>query len=408
MQNFNYKARDNSGKATKGVMFAENEAELYDRLKKLGYYLTETKAAASGGKPKSGSRVAMNSSDVLQFTTQLAISIDAGLPLLASLKELSKAATRKNVKFILEDVTRRIESGTTMKEALSQHPRSFSRLYTSIVEAGESTGRLGVVLNDLAKLLEWQSDLKSKIQEASIYPMILFFVMVAVVLVLVGVVIPKFQPMLEELGTTLPTPTVVILALSRFVHDFWWAQLLMLGGCVWVYLQVNATEKGKYLIDKYKLKLPVMGELMNKVALSRFCHTFSLALKSGVNVFSALGIASQVVGNKLLEVSIGKARDYVNVGEKISTSLELAAKGSGRKFPDIVIRMIQVGEQSGSLAETMQKVNEYYDKEVPAAVRKIFALLEPIMIVTMGVIVAGIALAVFLPMIQLITSVGGE
>jgi type IV pilus assembly protein PilC len=171
---------------------------------------------------------------------------------------------------------------------------------------------------------------------------------------------------------------------------------------------VGLTEKGRYKLDRFKLKIPVIGDLLTKIALSRFCHTFSLALRSGVNVFNALGIASDVTGNRYLQSSISKARDYVNVGEKISTSLELASKDAGGKFPDIVVRMINVGEQSGSLADTLQKVNEYYDKEVPATVKKMFALMEPLMILFMGVVVGGIALSVFLPLTKLITTVGGD
>ncbi|MGE5308830.1 MAG: type II secretion system F family protein [Deltaproteobacteria bacterium] len=406
MQTFAYKARDAQGKLTKGVMPAESSDELYGHLKKLGYFLTEAKPVVATSRTVA-KMPAMGAADVMQFTTQLAISVDSGLPLLASLKELARTSTKKNVRFVLEDVARRIESGTNMREALAQHPRSFSLLYISIIEAGESTGKLPVVLNDLAKLLEWQMELQAKIQEASIYPAILFLVMVSVVGVMIGVVIPKFKPMLEELGTGLPVPTMIILSLSTFLQNFWWLLVLLIGGSIGGYMWANSQEKGRYEIDKIKLSLPVFGDLINKVALSRFCHTFALSLKSGVNVFSALGIASHVVDNKLIEVSIVKAKDYVNVGEKISTSLELASKGTGRKFPDIVIRMIQVGEQSGSLAETMEKVNQYYDKEVPTTVRKIFAMLEPMMIVVMGLVVAGIALAVFLPMMQMITAVGG-
>jgi type IV pilus assembly protein PilC len=166
--------------------------------------------------------------------------------------------------------------------------------------------------------------------------------------------------------------------------------------------------KGRYQLDKFKLKIPVMGDLLTKIALSRFCHTFALGLRSGVNVFNALGIASEVTGNIYLAQSVAKAKDYVNVGEKISTALVMSSKDAGGKFPDIVIRMINVGEQTGNLANTLDKVNQYYDKEVPAAVKKIFALIEPVMILFMGVVVGGIALAVFLPLTKLISAVGGD
>ncbi|HRZ14298.1 MAG TPA: type II secretion system F family protein [Candidatus Omnitrophota bacterium] len=411
MQTYSYKARDNAGKLVTGVLAAENETELYGHLTKLGYILTFARpvaASAAGGKSEGTAGARMQSNEVLYFTTQLFISLDSGVPLLTSLKDLAKNSENKKVQMVINDIIRRVESGTNLKEALEAHPRSFNKLYTAIIDAGESTGKLPIVLEDLAKLLEWQMDIKSKVTEASIYPIVLFSVMIMVVLVLIGVVIPKFKPMLEQLGVGLPTPTLVVLAVSSVIEKFWWAFLLCAGGVVGGLMVLNSKPQGKLMVDRAKLNVPIFGDLLYKIALSRFCHTFALSLRAGVNVFSSLGIAAQVVNNSLLESSLNKAREYVNVGEKISTSLELASKDLSKKYPDIVIRMIQVGEQSGNLAQTMEKVNQYYDKEVPSAIRKIFAMMEPLLVVVMGIVVAGIAMAVFLPMISMISNVGGK
>ena len=193
-------------------------------------------------------------------------------------------------------------------------------------------------------------------------------------------------------------------------HNFLYPTLYFYALFVWegAWFVIGLSPKGRYQLDKFKLSLPVVGDLLTKISLSRFCHTFSLSLRSGVNVFNALGIASEVTGNSFIESSVSKARDYVNVGEKISTSMELSGKDSGCRFPDIVIRMINVGEQSGSLAETLDKVNQFYDKEVPSTVKKMFSLMEPLMILMMGLVVGGIALSVFLPLTKLITAVGGD
>jgi type IV pilus assembly protein PilC len=405
MANFAYQARDDAGKLVKGIMAAEDEADLFNRLRKMGYFLTsarlstlspKTVSAAKGGK--------LNQKEVLNFTTQIAISLEAGVPLLTVLKDLGINSQQRKIKAVVEDIGRRVESGCTFKESLSSHPRSFSQLYISIVGAGESTGKLPLVLTDLSKLIEWQLDLKAKITEASIYPIVLFVAMIGVVSVLMAVVIPKFEPMFKELGVALPLATQLVLAASKL----WWVPFILIGVFVGLWLIIGSSAKGRYNLDKFKLKIPIVGDLMLKIALSRFCHTFSLSLRSGVNVFNALGIASEVTGNRFLEASVSKARDYVNVGEKISIALELAGKDSGGKFPDIIIRMINVGEQSGSLAQTLEKVNQYYDKEVPSTVKQLFSLMEPLMIFFMGIVVGGIALSVFLPLTKLISAVGGD
>lgn len=404
MPTYTYKARDNSGKPIKGILDADDEQDLSSRLKKIGYFLTSAKPIIVLGKrseQKLKHKGHLSSQELLNITTQIAISLDSGVTLLTSLNDLAESTEQKTIKAIVEDIAHRVESGTSLKDALLEHPRSFSMLYCSIIGAGEGTGKLPYVLNDLAKLLEWQLELKARITEASIYPMILFVVMIVVVCVLVGVVIPKFEPMFADMGASLPLPTKVMLEVSKVFRKFWWVMAILVAGGIAALKVAMTKEKGRRKIDMWKLKLPIMGDLMNKVALSRFCHTFALALRSGVNVFSALGIASEVTGNKHLEASVVKARDYVNVGEKISTALQMSGK-----FPHLVIRMIAVGEQTGTLSDTLEKVNQYYDKEIPSTIKRIFALMEPMMIIVMGVVVSGIALSVFLPLTQMISKVG--
>jgi len=402
MPTYAYKARDINSHLVRGSMAADNELDLAGRLKKLGYFLTFAKVTLYTVKteaPKAAIR--LSRAETYNLTTQLAISLDAGVNLLTALKDLAKSAPQKKTQLIIDDIARRVESGSSLKEALLVHSHSFSQLYISIVGAGESTGKLAIVMDDLAKLLEWQLDLRAKIKEASVYPIILFCTMVAVVSLLVIVVIPKFEPMFKEIGVTLPLPTQIILNISRIARGYWWIVLMVIGFFAWLWVFIGSREKGRYYIDRFKLRLPIVGDLVNKIALSRFCHTFALALRSGVTVFDSLGLASQVTGNKYIEKTVSKAREYVNIGEKISSSLEMSGK-----FPPLVVRMINVGEQTGSLSFTLEKVNQFYDKEVPSTIKKMFTLFEPLMIVTMGVVVGGIALSVFMPLIQLITKIG--
>ena len=404
MPNYNYQARDDAGKLAKGVMSAEDELDLANRLRNMGYFLTSVQSVTVINKKDGTKGEQLNQVEVLNFTNQLAISLEAGVSLLTVLKDLMVNTPEKKVKKVVEDITHRVESGCTFREALALHPRSFSKLYISLIGAGESTGKLSFVLNDLAKLIEWQLELKAKMVEASVYPIVLFSAMIGVVTVLMAMVIPKFEPMFKELNVELPLATQIVLIASKL----WWIPFLIFGVVAGFWIIIGLTPQGRYQLDRFKLNLPVIGDLLTKISLSRFCHTFSLALRAGVNVFNALGMASEVTGNSFIEASVSKARDYVNVGEKISTSMELAGNSSGCRFPNIVIRMISVGEQSGSLADTLDKVNQFYDKEVPSTVKKLFSLMEPLMILMMGVIVGGIALSIFLPLTKLISAVGGD
>ena len=404
MANYSYLARDDAGKQVKGVMAAENELDLANRLHNLGYFLTSVKSAPDVSQKNEAKGGHLSQVEVLNFSNQLAISLEAGVPLLTVLKDMGLSLQQKKVKLVVEDISRRVESGCTFREALAMHPRSFSPLFISIIGAGENTGKLSYVLNDLVKIIEWQLELEAKMKEASIYPIILFCAMAGVVTILMSAVIPKFEPMFKDLNVELPLATQIVLGASKI----WWVPLVVFAAVAATWIIIGLYPKGRYQLDKFKLTLPIMGDLLTKIALSRFCHTFSLALRSGVNVFNALGMSAEVTGNSFIAASVSKARDYVNVGERIATSMELSGKDSGCRFPDIVIRMISVGEQSGSLSETLDKVNQFYDKEVPSTVRKIFSLLEPLMILVMGVVVGGIALSVFLPLTKLVSAVGGD
>ena len=402
MQAYVYKARDEKGKLVKGITNADSELDLASRLNKQGFVLTFAKVTSQRAVRKSYLKTGrLSANELLQFTSQLAISLDSGVNLLTSLEDLSDGAPTAKIKNIIESIGRNVESGRSFRDALADYPESFPKLYVAIVGAGENTGKLPLVLNDLTKLLEWQLELNAKIKEASIYPLILFIVMILVVGVLVTVVIPKFEPMFADLKLNLPLPTQIIMSTSRIIRKFWWIGILLIVAFITTFKFIGSNEKGQREIDKLKLKLPLAGNLLEKIILSRFCHTFALALRSGVNVFTALGIASEVTGNRYVESSIIKARDYVNVGEKISTSLKMAGN-----FPHLVIRMINIGEQTGTLSDSLEKVNQYYDKEVPATIKRMFSIFEPMMIVIMGAVVGGIAISVFLPLMQVISKVG--
>lgn len=402
MQNYSYTARDTYGKVVRGTMVAENELELSNKISNLGYYLVNSKIITLRQVKTSTTLLRLSPKELLTFTIHLATLLDAGVPLVASLRDLARDETKEHIQKIIDDVRYRVEAGTSLKEALSVQHRSFPKLFIAIVGAGESTGKLGLCLNELAKLLEWQMELTAKMVEAATYPMILFCVMMGVVILMMVKMIPTFEPIFKEMHIALPAPTQFILDMSHFVRRTWYISLGALIFLTAVYKFYNATPKGKYVLDSFKLKIPLAGSLLRKVALSRFCHTFALGLKSGVNILSALDFAGEVVGNMRIQRSVEKAKDSVNIGEKLGTSFQVSGE-----FPPLVVRMISVGEQSGALSHTLEKVNDFYDKEVPATIKKLFALFEPLMIIFMAVVVGGIAVAIFLPMFKMADAIGG-
>lgn len=401
MQNYAYTARDEYGKAVHAAMTAEDEIDLANKISNLGYFLVRAKIV-TGPSEVSVKINPLKPRQVLNFTIYLATLLNAGVPLIDALWDLAQDAERTNIKRVIDDIRCRIESGSTLEQALSFHRRSFSKLYTAIVSAGESTGKLVVCLNDLVNLLDWQLELKAKMKEAATYPLILLSVMVGVVTLLVVKVIPTFEPVFKGTGVALPLPTQIVLGVSHFVRSFWYIVTGFLILSVIGYRLYNSTANGRYKLDSLKLRLPLFGQLLCKVALSRFCHTLAISLSSGVDVLTALDFGGEVVNNLRLERAIAKVRDAVNVGEKLGDALRVCGE-----FPPLVVRMITVGEQSGALTQTLNKVNQFYDREVPLTVKKMFALFEPIMIVVMGVVVGLITFSIFLPMFQMVQLIGG-
>lgn len=401
MPNYNYTARDNAGKIVKGALEAENEIDLANKTAAIGHFLVSWRAYAPTAKVIS-KLPSLKPKEVLNFTIHISTLLDSGVSLLTGLQDLAQDSENKNLSKVIDDIRSRVETGVSLREAMSAHPKSFSKLYTAIVGAGESTGKLSVCLKDLIGLLDWQLELKAKLTEATVYPVILLCAMAGVVALLVIKVIPNFEPLFAQGGIVLPLPTLIVLGVSHFARSFWYLGPLILAMLFGAYRFYYSRPKGKFMLDSLKLRLPIFGILARKVAISRFCRTFAIAVKSGVSVLPALDIAGGVLGNDCLERSARKARDSVNIGEKISVSFKAAGE-----FPPLVVRMISVGEQSGALPEALDKINQFYDREVPATIKVMFTFLEPVMIVFIGVVVGGIALAVLLPMFQMSQIAGG-
>ncbi|HTS18386.1 MAG TPA: type II secretion system F family protein [Verrucomicrobiae bacterium] len=432
MPKFNYVALDTRGKEISGVLESENTTSAVSRIREMGYFPTNVAEAdkapakkggktpsapvapgAKGAAPKKGfgsldlkflSTGKVKTKVLTAFTRQLATLIDAGLPLLRGLDVLRKGEKNPTLKRTLQQLAESVEGGSTFSEALSQHPKVFNRLYVNMVRAGEAGGVLDVTLSRLADFQEKAQKIKNKVISAMVYPSVVIFVALGIVTFLMIVVIPKFQEIFTDLleGKSLPQLTIFVLACSNLVKN----QFPLVAGCavtLWIAFKLTGkTVKGRYYIDKLKLNAPVFGQLIRKVGIARFTRTLGTLIASGVPILQALNIVRETSGNAVIAKAVSQIHDSVKEGERIVQPLE-----ASKVFPAMVVSMVDVGEETGALPDMLMKVADVYDDEVDNAVGAITSLLEPIMIVVLAVIVGTIVIAMFLPLINVITQLSG-
>jgi type IV pilus assembly protein PilC len=339
--------------------------------------------------------------DLTVFTRQIATMINAGLPLVQSLEVLASQQPNKQFKRILTKIREDVEGGSTFAASLKQHPTVFTPLYMSMVEAGEAGGFLDTVLNRLAGYIEKSMALRRKVKGAMIYPATIITVAVAVVIFLLIFVIPTFKTLFEGFGAALPLPTRIVLELSRLVRTHVVTVLGAFVGTVFALRFYYRTEKGKKVIDSLLLRLPIIGQLIRKVSVAKFTRTLGTLVSSGVPILDGLNITARVAGNKVVEEAILKTRSSIAEGKTIADPL-----GASGIFPPMVVQMISVGEQTGALDAMLAKIADFYDAEVDQAVSNLTTLLEPIMIVFLGVVVGGVIIAMYLPIFKLVTVIG--
>jgi type IV pilus assembly protein PilC len=436
MPKFKYEAMDTRGKETKGVLEVGSQAEAITRLKEMGFLPTkvveadkpkDAKAAkktdAKGkGKGKMNLNMSFGSSVkpkvLTTFTRQLATLVEAGLPLLRGLRVLSKQERNPTLKRILGELALSIEGGSTFSESLAQHPKVFNRLFVNMVKAGEIGGVLEVVLKRLAEFMEKAEKIKGKVIAAMFYPSAVMTVAVGILALLMIVVVPKFKQIFADLlgDTGMPGFTEFVLKISDTLKDStiifpeWAAPIPVPGPVIWtivaiivVFKILMRTKRGQFVWDKVKLKLPVIGSVISKVAIARFTRTLGTLVQSGVPILQALTIVKETAGNLVVANAVAAVYESVKEGETITAPLEKSAV-----FPPMVISMVDVGEQTGALPEMLLKIADNYDEEVDNAVTAMTSLLEPVMIVFLAVIVGSIVIALFLPLITLIDKLGSD
>jgi type IV pilus assembly protein PilC len=399
MPRFTYKARSRSGLKVDGIMLADNEDQLALTLREMDLYLVDLKPERASA-PSLFSRP-LQRREIINFTVHLSASIGAGIPILQAFEDLEHQTTNRRMKKAIQMIMEDLRGGSSLSAALSRHPLIFSDIYCNMVRAGETSGSLVQVLQHLTGFLEWQESLASEIKRAAIYPSIVLTAVLGFIALLLGFVFPRILPVIQSLKVPLPFITLAIMAISDFIRHGWYFILLGIASLVVVFRLVKASEGGQLIIDAIKLRLPIIGGLIEKICLSRFAHHLGLLLKTGVDISQSLSIAERVVGNRVVAQAVSEAREKVVQGGSLWRSLQETGV-----FPPLVIRMIFVGETTGTIDSTLEKVTEFYDREVPNTVKKVFTILEPLVVVMLAAMVLLIALSVFIPFYSALGKIG--
>ncbi len=417
---YEYKGLDGKGKEVSGIVDADSARTARTKLRKQGTFPTEVKeqsagtarkvtgkgGKASGGASKGkGLNVEIDLSKTFQFvtradvatmTSQLSTLVGASIPMVEALSALLDQVEKPALKVVLADIKERVNEGSSLAKALGHHPKVFDDLYVNMVAAGEQSGALDKVLDRLTEHTESMLALRSKVTTALIYPALMAFVGVGLLTVIMLVVVPKVRKLFDSFGEGLPLPTKILLETSQFFMDWWWLISALVTVGLFLWRRWLKTKEGRAKWDRWMLRIPVLGGILRTIAVSRFCRTLSTLLISGVPILTALGIVQKVVGNVVLTEAIEKAADNIREGQSVAVPLRQSGE-----FPPLVTHMIAIGERTGDLEPMLEKVANAYDAAVDRAIATFTSLLEPLLIVVMGGVIGGTAIALLLPMMQM-------
>jgi general secretion pathway protein F len=404
---YQYKGYRTDGGTAAGIVDAESPKVARLKLRKVGVFPTdmvEQGHAVAGSLAKttavsitlSGRSPVLTTTDVALLTRQLATLLVAGLPLVDALGVLVDQADKKTIKSLMADVREQIRGGKSLSGVLEQYPKEFSQIYVHMVRAGEASGALDQILFRLAEFLEKQLSLKHKVTNAVLYPALMLVVGIALLFFLMTFVVPKITAVFTNLKQALPWPTVVLMSISRFCADYWTIMLGALAVAGWALQRAIKTDAGRTAADRLLLRLPLIGEVARMVSISRLASTLATMLGSGVQLLEALDVSKRVMNNRVLEQTVEDARKNIKEGETIADPL----KRSG-EFPALATHMIAVGERSGEIEEMLRRIGQIYDAEVDRVIARFTSLLEPIMILVMGVLVFFIVVAILLPIFEM-------
>lgn len=400
MPAFAWKGKNRLGEVQEGLIVSDSKDAASVTLKRNGIQIISIRAQQSTGTKSLGK---VNAKDLAIFTRQFSVMIDAGLPLVQCLEILGAQQEDKGFQKIIAAVRQDVEQGATLQTALSKHPKAFNDLYVNMVGAGEAGGILDVILQRLSGYIEKAVKLTAKVKSAMIYPIAVISIALIVVVIIMVKVIPVFSAMYEGLGSTLPLPTRICIGMSNVLIRY---SYIVVAFAVLIYFgirQYYKTVPGKLQIDKLMLKLPVLGDILLKVAVARFCRTLGTLISSGVPILEGMDITARTSGNQVCQNAILKAKEAVEQGRNIATPL-----AETKVFPPMVVQMVGVGEATGALDAMLSKVADFYEDEVDNAVAGLTSLMEPVMIAMLGGIIGFIVVAMYMPIFQLANVVGKD
>lgn len=399
MPYYAYTALDGSGRTVKSAMDGENEALVLAKLREMNLQVVEIKEAKVRKKIAFG-KAKMKPKALVVFSRQFATMIDAGIPILRCLEILASQTKDVALREAVERVTVDVKGGMTLNEAMAKHPAVFSNLYVNMIRAAELGGILDVILDRLSGFLEYEAEIRSKIKGAMMYPVLVLCFSVLMLFALFTFVLPKFKDIFKGMNVELPFLTKMLFSIGDFMQSYWWTLFLLFGGFVVALKMWGKTPKGRYQLDFFKLKMPLIGELSLKMSVARFCRTFGTLINAGVPMMRSLEIVGETLNNGLLIQAIDETRVSIREGNRLSAPL--AASGL---FPSMVTQMIDVGEESGRLSEMLVKVGDFYDSEVESTVKGLTSMIEPMLIIFLGCVVGFIAISVMTPIFSIVNSV---
>jgi type IV pilus assembly protein PilC len=403
MPDYTYRGTNRAGASVSGVMQAASKSELQNLLRRQ--QITPTKMSEKGKEfnlPTFGGGV--NSKELAIFTRQFSVMIDAGLPLVQCLEILASQQENQTFQKVLAGTRGSVEGGATLSAAMRQYPKVFDALYVNMVEAGETGGILDTILQRLSTYIEKNVKLQRAVKSALVYPVGVLTVAAAVITLLLWKVVPIFATLFAGLGVDLPLPTKIVIAMSNFIGSIFGFLIVVAIVGIIVGLKVwYGTEQGRYIIDATILKLPVLGILMRKIAVARFTRTLGTLISSGVPILEGLDITAKTAGNAVVERALKRVRRSLEEGKSLTEPLK-----DSEVFPGMVTQMIAVGEQTGAMDAMLQKIADFYEEEVDAAVKDLLTALEPVMIVFLGLVVGGVVISMYLPLFSLIGKLSGR
>ena len=402
---FTYEALTPNGAVTRGALEAADEAEVENLLRARGEFLIRAQPQPAASAPESPDKSRLDGKlsrrDLLALTEYLWGSVRAGIPILTTLEDVELHLESKRLRAIVASVRADMtEEGKSLSEGLAAFPRAFSQLYVSTIEAGERTGQLEYVLEQLVDYLEWQQEIALQIRQATMYPIIVLLVTGGLIVLLVTFVYPRLLPIFTGFQVELPLPTRMVMGMGDFFRNQWHVPVLIVAGIVLLWGMLKSWARGRLVLDSLKLKLPVFGPVLHQIEMSRVVTYMALFYRTGIDLLRGLDLLERIVSNRRISMVVGEARERISGGESIAQAFQRSGL-----FPHVVIRSFALGESTGKLDESLDRARLYYAREVPAAVKRMLAAFQPLLTILLGIIIGVVALSIFMPLMSVYQAV---